>query len=207
MTDPSEAQLTNRLARGDARAFEGLYLLFNERVRLAAWQMCRRADWVDDVVNEAWRRAYEARAEFDQGRPFLVWVVGILRNCCREHARSRQRLSPNDNDPLHAIADTDPAKLAAQADLLAALDACIRALPLPDQVIVRKRFFEGKPLRVVAQEVGIAESTLRDGRLPDLYDRLRACLAARGLDISSVFSAQAGSETQWILGERADREP
>lgn len=207
MTDPSEAQLTNKLAQGDARAFEGLYLLFNERVRLAAWQMCRRPDWIDDVVNEAWRRAYEARAEFDPGRPFLVWVVGILRNCCREYARSRLRLSTGGDDPLNAIADADPAHLAAQADLLAALDACVRALPAQDQAIVRKRFFEGKPLRIVAQEVGVAESTLRDGRLPDLFDRLRACLASRGLDISSIFSAQAASGMQWNSGERADREP
>lgn len=196
MSGSQDDPLKNDLARDDGRAFEKLYVQFNVRLRLAAWRICRRGDWVDDLTNESWRRAYEARGSFDPSRPFLVWLTGILRNVYREQARSRFRLvSPEAPDELDRL---DPAALADEAELLAAIDDCVRRLPAEDRDIVRARFFEGLPLRAVAERSRIPEATLRESRLPAVCDRLRKCLQAKGLENSRLFSAQGGLETQFI---------
>ncbi len=184
------------VARDDPRAFEKLYVQFNVRLRLAAWRICRRGDWVDDLTNESWRRAFESRATFDSSRPFLVWLTGIMRNVYREQARTRLRVvDPNVPDELDRL---DPATLADEAELLAAIDDCVKRLPAEDRDIVRARFFEALPLRAVAEKVRIPEATLRETRLPLICDRLRKCLQTKGLENSRIFSAQGGLETQFI---------
>ncbi len=194
MNDPADEELFEANARGDAGAFEQLYVRYNVRLRLAAWRMSRRSDWVDDLTNETWRRAFEARGSFDRSRSFLMWLAGILRNVYREQGRARLRLTTE--EAAEDADRTDPARVAADVELLAVLDECVRSLGPEERDIVRLRFFEGQTLRVVAERVRIPEATLRESRIPDLLERLRSKLEARGLAISQIFSAQAGGELQ-----------
>lgn len=194
MNEPSDDALLAANARGDARAFEQLYLRFHTRLRMAAWRIGGRADWVDDLSNETWRRAFEARSSFDTSRPFLTWLVGILRNVYREQVRLRLRRS--DDDRTEEEDRTDPARVAADAEMLAVLDECVRNLGPDEREIVRLRFFENQTLRVIAERLKIPEATLRESRIPEVLERLRKKLEGRGLAISQIFSAQAGGELQ-----------
>src|SRR5216684_7751704 len=82
-----EDQLFEAIREGDAVAFERIFDLYQERVRLVTWKISHRADWVDDLVNEAWCRAFAQRTTFDCEHPFLVWMAGIVRNVYREECR------------------------------------------------------------------------------------------------------------------------
>ncbi|MFO0974443.1 MAG: RNA polymerase sigma factor [Phycisphaerae bacterium] len=198
MNDPAEARLLADAVRGDARAFETVYVRYHQRVRLVAWRICRRGDWVDDLTNEAWRRAFEARGNFDPTRNFLVWISGILRNVAREQRRQRPGgHAPGGDEP--ALDGFDPERLAAEAELLAALRDCTQRLPADERELVRLRFFEGATLREIAERMGIPEATVRESRLPAVCDRLRECLRAKGLEDFSWISAQDGAGTQLIM--------
>jgi len=194
MNDWSDEALFAANARGEGRAFEQLYLRYNTRLRMAAWRIGGRADWVDDLANETWRRAFEARNAFDPSRSFLTWLVAILRNVYREQIRLRLRRS--DGERFEEADRTDPARVAADVEMLAVLDECVRSLSADEREIVRLRFFENQTLRSVAERVRIPEATLRESRIPEVLERLRLKLEARGLAISQVFSAQAGGELQ-----------
>lgn len=200
MSEGQDEQLARDLAGGAPRAFEALYLRYQTAIRMAAFRICRRADWIDDVSNEAWRRGYEARGSYDPARPFLVWLTGILRNVCREQRRSRQATG-GENIP-EEIDRLDPAEIAAEAEVLVALDECVQALSEEDQQLVRMRFFEGRPLRAVAEALRAPEATIRETRLPAALNRLKMCLRHKGLDISRIFSAQGAVENQGKGRER-----
>ncbi len=201
-----ESVLLRAVAAGNAAAFTTAYHRYAVRLRLAAWRMSRRGDWLDDLANETWRRAFEARTAYDPARPFLVWLIGILRNVFREQCRNAgvvgggaERDDPGSagrSDPL------DPARIAAEAEMLAALNECVAGLSPADQDLVRWRFFEGQALRAVAQRMGVAEATLREVRLPAVCGRLRACLKVRGIALDDFFAAHGGDELQYLLGER-----
>ena len=202
MTDRSDQQSIEPVNQGDESAFEHLYDLHHLRVRLIAWRITHRADWLDDLLNEAWCRAFDQRRSYDPGRPFPVWMAGILRNVYREFCRKSARASDFEGEgKLEVIDELSPETIAHEAEVLAGLEDCLGRLDAIDARIIRLRFFDGKPLRSVAKEVSIPESTLRETRIPTLLDRLRRCLAEKKIDFSEVFSAQRPDETQGIGGD------
>ncbi len=197
MVDPSEKQLLEAVHKGDENAFARLYDLYHERVRLAAWRVTHRPDWLDEIVNESWCRAFAARKSYDPARPFLVWIAGIVQNVYREQCRkSPLTLSAGPREDSVAETGLDPEEAAAEAEALSVLNECIGRLSAEDAVILRLRYFEDKPLRLVAEEVNVAESTLRAVRLPEILERLRRCMKSKGLEIPSIFSAQGPTEMQ-----------
>lgn len=183
------------ISRGDESAFGRAYGLYHARARLVAWRVSHRADWVDDIVNEAWCRAFAQRKTYDPDRPFLVWMAGIIQNVYREHCR-QSRLTVGEGSVRPDIDHLTPEALAGESELLSGLHECMARLNPEEARILRLRYFESKPLRVVAKEVNIAESTLRDGRLPVILQALRRCMEKKGLDIPEFFSAQEGPPGQ-----------
>lgn len=198
MPDSQDKELFDAVNRGNDRAFERVYDRYQQRARLIAWSMSHRADWLDDILNEAWCRAFRLRRSYDPERPFLIWFAGILQNVYREHCRnSPVTMDPADHDDHTPDAGQRPPEaLVAEAELMEKLNDCVSRLGAQDQFIVQLRFFQDKPLRVVAQEVTIAESTLRDVRIPAIFKALRKCLAKKGIEISEVFPAHDRPEMQ-----------
>ena len=87
MDTPTDEQLFEAIRRGDNQAFESIYDRYQQRGRLAAWRISHRPDWVDEILNESWCRAFKARTSYNGSRPFLVWFGGILQNVYREQCR------------------------------------------------------------------------------------------------------------------------
>jgi RNA polymerase sigma-70 factor (ECF subfamily) len=198
MADRDEEALLKAIREGQESTFERVYDAFHERVRLLAFRISHRPDWVDDLLGEAWTRAFRQRTAYDPARPFLVWMAGILRNVYREHCRS----SPTtwDQDPDEKSEERSdlatPEALAEEAELLASLNDCVGRLSKEEADIVRLRFFEGQTLRSISQKLGLPEATLREIRLPAIYKTLRKSLSDRGIEIYEIFPAQDGPERQ-----------
>lgn len=195
MAESDESRIQQQIASGDDSAFEAAYSLFEARVRAVAWRIVRRSDWLDEIVNEAWTRAYTSRTSYNSERPFLVWMAGILQNVQREHARASPTtlgdVSPD--AALHGASESNgqsPETIASEAEVMLALNDCFNRLSPEDARIIKLRYFENMTYRSVAQEVGIAESTLREHRIPDALEQLRRCLQKKGVEIPQLFSAQ-----------------
>jgi len=201
MTDPVETQLGEAIRSGDQAAFERAYDRYQQRVRLIAWSVSHRADWVDDLVNEAWCRAFRQRRSYRPEAPFPVWMSGIVQNVYREQCRSSRTVAEAavGSSGLRAAgqgAEASPETIAAEAELLEGLNDCVSRLSAEDARMIELRFFKGLPLRSVAKEVGIPESTLREVRFPAAYRALRRCLERKKIEISHFFPAQQGADSQ-----------
>lgn len=198
MPDRSEQELLAALRDADDAAFERIYELFQQRVRVTAWRVSHRADWVDELVSETWCRAFKLRRSYDPSRLFLVWMAGILQNVYREQCRNSPTIAEFSNPEAgpDKADEVTPEALASEAEMMVGLNYCVDRLGEQDAEIVRLRFFDGKTLRVVAQEVNVAESTLREVRIPAILKALRKCLASKGIKISEIFPAQEGLEDQ-----------
>lgn len=193
-----EEQLFEAIHEGDAVAFERIFDLYKERVRLVTWRISHRPDWIEDIVNEAWCRAFAQRTRFEPGQSFLVWMVGIVRNVYREECRKSPLVIADDSAPGGNVpsTETSPDDLAEEAELLAALNGCLEKLAEQDREIVRLRFFEGQTLRAVSDSLGIPESTLRDVRIKAAFKIIRKCLQSKGIRDSQNFPAQESPEVQ-----------
>lgn len=197
MSDRTENEITRSIAHGDERDFARAYDLFRTRVRLVAFRISHRSDWIDDLENEAWCRAFKQRDAYDAKTPFLVWMSGILRNVYRELCRnSHLTLDDRAMPTAEKIDLISPENLAHEAEVLSALNECMAGLEPGDAQIVRLRYFENMTLRAVAQEVMIPEATLREKTIVKLLNQLRACLRSKNIDFSEIFSAQDRDELQ-----------
>jgi RNA polymerase sigma-70 factor (ECF subfamily) len=82
-----DTALIERAQEGDRGAFETLVVRHQGAVYgyLRA-RVLQSAD-AEDMTQEAFLRAYEARARFDSSALVRPWLIGIARNLLREHAR------------------------------------------------------------------------------------------------------------------------
>ena len=98
----------------------------------------------DDVVQEAFVRAYAALPRFREGEEFRPWLLTIVRNLTRNTLRARGRRAAREayaaaNWPVTDQVPDDPADVSADAARHAQLLDLVRRLPdgLRDVVVCR----------------------------------------------------------------------
>jgi len=111
-TVDSERDLILRWKRGDKRAFEALVRRHMGDAFYAAYGYVGNAEDARDLSQEAFIKAYQARARFDEARPFYPWLYRILKNHCLNFVtRGRHHLSIDDENEHREIASSDPSPL------------------------------------------------------------------------------------------------
>ncbi len=86
-----ESKAIARLKRGDLGGLEALVMTYQVKALRAAYLIVRDDDLVEDVVQNAFLRAYERIAQFDGERPFGPWFFRIVINIARRSAARRER--------------------------------------------------------------------------------------------------------------------
>jgi RNA polymerase sigma-70 factor (ECF subfamily) len=179
--EATERALALRAQAGDRRAFGELVSRHMRRAYLAALGLVGSHDDALDLSQEAFARAFRARRSLDPERPFYPWLYQILRRLCFNFLRDRRTrtaLLAGATGWLAqqaaARAAPDPAREAERAELRAALEAAIGALPAREREVLVLREFEGLRYREIADLLGIPIGTV----MSRLYDARRS-LAAR----------------------------
>lgn len=92
--------------------FEALVQAYSaDLYRYAVW-LCHSTETAEDLVQEAFLRAWKSLDSLQDSRAAKAWLITILR---RENARRFQRKRP-ENDALHDVEPDQLAELAAQPD-------------------------------------------------------------------------------------------
>lgn len=113
--DTPDARLVSRFLRHrDEDAFRELYRRHTPVLYRYALQRLRRPQAAESVVQETWLRAARGMDRFDGRSTLRSWLVGITRNCCREHARAGARLRLV---PELGAEPTDPPPTTTRLDL------------------------------------------------------------------------------------------
>jgi len=128
----ADEELIRRVRAGDAAAFDALVDRYYGACLRFAWRSLGERDDAEDVVQEALVRAYRALRRGRSPREFRPWLLGIVLNRCRSHARRtrRRRLlferwwARQDPETLRV----HPADGAANDDLDPRLKAALAAL-------------------------------------------------------------------------------
>src|SRR5687768_1169304 len=76
---------------GDFSAFETLFERHRTLVYRFAYQMAPRRDDAEDIVQEAFVRAYQNLHRYRDEAKFTTWLLRIVTNLCTDQARMSQR--------------------------------------------------------------------------------------------------------------------
>ena len=120
------------------RRFENLLDRHEPRLRRVAFGMLGDPDRVDDVLQEAFLRAYRGLpSHFENDRAEAAWLYRIVHRCCLNELRSRRRRreTPGLFDEERFTAPEDAIQSLAVATALAELPPDARAVVLLVDVI------------------------------------------------------------------------
>jgi RNA polymerase sigma-70 factor (ECF subfamily) len=186
-----------RVLAGARESFEVLMRRYNQRLFRAAMAVLRDEAEAEDVVQDAWVRAYTHLDQFDGRSSFATWVtrIAIHEAFARRKRRARQI-------PLGEHATTRPARTRPPDEAVAArqvadaLEAAIAALPTPYRMVFVLRDLEGLGTAETAACLDTPEATVKT-RLHRARGLLRTHLDTT-LDVSTdgVFA---------FAGHRCDR--
>ena len=91
--EPSDVELVTRVGAGDEEAFEELFNRHRRRVALIASRFFRQREQVEEIVQEAFTKAYFALGDFSntQEASFASWIARIAFNACYDELRRMKR--------------------------------------------------------------------------------------------------------------------
>lgn len=148
--------LLSRFVDGDQAAFEQLFRSFEGEVYGWIMRIVRDPGAADDVLVEAFWRAYRGRARFDPARSFGAWIRRIATNAAVDHLRSTRRRAWQSADaalPAPRGPDRD-----THADSIA---LAFRRLPPDLQTVAALALIEEEPYADIADALGIPVGTVK----------------------------------------------
>jgi RNA polymerase sigma-70 factor (ECF subfamily) len=103
-----DAETVAQARAGDADAFRRLVERHSRNVFRLAYRMTRNEHDAEDVVQEAFLRAYRNLDRFEERAQFGSWVYRIAANCAYDSLRARERRQ-EDAEPVPIDASNGPA--------------------------------------------------------------------------------------------------
>ncbi len=169
-TDDTEA--VRRAQSGDREAFAHLVARHGAAATRAAAWFGAGAD-VDDVVQEAFVKAWRSLDRFRPDAPFRPWLLRIVVNQTRNTVRGRGRRDALAVRALELREGPDPALEALAAERQRTLVAAVRSLRPVEREVVVCRWLLGLSEAETATALGIPAGTAKS-RASRALTRLRA---------------------------------
>src|SRR5687767_2672620 len=105
-----DAEAVARARRGDTEAFRELVERHSRAVYRVAFRLTGSAADAEDVVQDAFLKAYRQLERFESRASFGTWMHRIATNCAVDLLRSRaRRAQSEDDDTLERLANEEEA--------------------------------------------------------------------------------------------------
>lgn len=164
MADETAVRKTQQ---GDRDAFRILVERHSRTVYRLAYRMTNNENDAEDLVQETFLRAWKQIGNFDGRAAFGTWLHRICANCALDRLRSRQRkqeVQPDVEWDRNASHEPDPERLAASAQISAALLPALDRLTGMERTAFVLRHHEGMGIeeisRVLQVQRGAAKNTI-----------------------------------------------
>jgi RNA polymerase sigma-70 factor (ECF subfamily) len=165
----TEDQTIHRAREGDRDAFRLLYQEHRERIFRLAYRHTRSAEDAEDVMQEAFIKAFKGLRSFTPGpgSGFTAWLTTIGLHCAIEHmrrARARrggEHVSMSDLPQEPAAESPDPSRAAAAARAWDSVRAAQGTLSPVQRVVFDLRYRQHRDIREMADRMGSGESSVK----------------------------------------------
>ena len=167
----SDQQLVERVQSGDKRAFDLLVLKYQHKIIAVVHRYVRDSADVQDVVQEAFIKAYRALENFRGESAFYTWMYRIAVNTAKNHLISRGRRPPatdvDIDDAEHFsgndyLQDKDTPEDSLLCDQLQqAVEKSIEQLPEDLRTAITLREMEGLSYEEIADIMDCPVGTVR----------------------------------------------
>ncbi|MBM3433659.1 MAG: sigma-70 family RNA polymerase sigma factor [Bacteroidetes bacterium] len=178
-----DAELIERYASGDERAFEALMRRHGDAVFAAILGKVKDQDVADDLFQEVWIKFIHSvkSGDYAESGKFAAWIHRVARNATMDYFRRQQRSPLARFDHLESVGDgvADEAlnveeRAVAQQWMLDAHEA-VQRLPADQKLVLELRLHSGLSFKEIAEETGVGINTAL-GRMRYAVANLRRML-------------------------------
>src|SRR5215217_2283857 len=171
---PTDTELVALVRGGDGSAFREIMRRYNQRLYRVARGVVRDEAEAEDVLQEAYMRAFAALGEFRGDSGLGTWLTRIVLN--EAFSRMRRRRPMEDLNALdHAVQEgdtsvimfravqpgTSPEVAAARAEVRRILEQAIDALPEPFQLVYVMRDVDELSIEETAANLDLWPETVK----------------------------------------------
>jgi RNA polymerase sigma-70 factor (ECF subfamily) len=175
----TDEEIVLRVCAGEVALFEQLMRRHNTRVYRAARAILRDESEAEDVMQDAFVRAYEHLRQFEGRARFSTWLTRIAVNEALARLKRGKRLTSLDSEveePAMATqASSSPEQQVSDAEARSSLEAAVAKLPDEFRTVFVLRAVEGMSGAETAECLGIPEETVKT-RLHRARGRLQQML-------------------------------
>jgi len=157
----SDEVLVRATLDGDAAAFTLLVRRYLRKAMAVAMELAVTREDAEDIVQDTFRRAFEALRSFDAARRFSPWFFTILRNTARNAAKKRRVRDHEEIPHDHAARGPGPYEDSRREELRRRIAEAIESLTPRQRTCFRLCLVEGLSNTEAAHATGLAESTVR----------------------------------------------
>ena len=200
----SDDDVVSRVRAGETRLYEMLMRRYNQRLFRVIRSVVMNDDEAEDVLQEAWVRAYEHLDQFAGRASFSTWVTRIAFHEALARTRKNRRWTPLENPEGEIMAEAErrqttaetPEMQAERSQLGRMLQAAVDGLPETYRSVFVLREVEQLSTTETAECLELSEEAVKT--------RLHRSRALLRRDLESRLGP-AISEAYAFLGARCDR--
>ena len=170
----SDEELIRRVLRKDEAAARALMQRYNRRLYRVARGVVRDDGEAEDILQEAYLRAFSALSDFRGKSSLSTWLTRIVLNEAFQRLRRRTDMPLSDTGedrqgqhgaeviPFHAFQSIiDPERAMAQQQLCRLVERAIDALPCDFRVVLIARVIEGMSVEETAAAFDLQPETVK----------------------------------------------
>ena len=157
VVEDGDHALARAAGQGDAKAFEALYRKHSRRVYAVVWRLAGgQSARADDLVQEAFIRAWQALPAFRFESAFATWLHRLAVNTALMQLRRRAggEDAESDDSALESLPTTDTAGQRTRERL--DLERAVATLPERARAVLVLHDIEGWKHEEIAAELGMA---------------------------------------------------
>ncbi len=184
LNDANDAELVVAALAGNTQAFDVLVTRYRRAMLTIAQQIVRNPTDAEDVVQDAFLRAFEALPQLSDLNRFGAWLHSITRNRALRYYRNASRYQPQeDMEPyLNRATDTsaeDPAHIVERELTQQAIRDAIQELPTDFRAVIELYYWAEMPQKRMAEFLSLPLTTVK-WRLHKAKELLKTILERRG---------------------------
>jgi RNA polymerase sigma-70 factor (ECF subfamily) len=162
------AAVLARARQGDSEAFRALVEQHSRSVFRLAFRMTGNEQDAEDVVQEAFLRAYKQLGRFESRANFGTWLYRIVANCSVDHMRARQSrhdMSRSESldaaEQMPAAGTPGPERLTESAEIQHRVREALGALSPLERAAFTLRHYEGRTIDEISRTLGLGTSAAK----------------------------------------------
>src|SRR5215467_6112573 len=166
---PSDEQIVTRVLAGETPLYELLMRRYNQRLYRVARAILRDDAEAEDVMQDAYVRAYQHLADFEGRARFSTWLTRIAVHEALARCRSRSRYQSLDDSEeskggiMESLASDgrDPEEMAYDGELGEVLERAILKLSEEHRLVFMLREVEGMTTDETAESLSLTPENVK----------------------------------------------